>query len=111
MKIKAPYILCFVFVSFIWCQCDDGYTEYENECYYNEDLNTLTMLIYLNDIEFDVFYDIGITLWENGHINTLMLEGLSIHEIPSNTRERTPRRKQTFSRMFLHSKIFTVPRL
>ena len=31
-------------------QCDDGYTEYENECYYNDDLNTLTMLIYLNDI-------------------------------------------------------------
>ena len=71
-------------MSFIWCQCDDGYTEYENECYYNDDLNTLTMLIYLNDIEFDVFYDIGITLWENGHINTLMLEGLSIHEIPDN---------------------------
>jgi len=65
-------------------QCDDGYTEYENECYYNDDLNTLTMLIYLNDIEFEVFYDIGITLWENGHINTLILEGLLIHEIPNN---------------------------
>ena len=84
MKIKIPYILFFVFVSFIWCQCDDGYTEYENECYYNDDLNTLTMLIYLNDIEFDVFYNIGITMWENGHINTLILEGLSIHEIPNN---------------------------
>jgi len=84
MKTKIPYILFFVFVSLIWCQCDDGYTEYENECYYNEDLNTLTMLISLNDIEFDVFYDIGITLWENGHINTLILEGLSIHEIPNN---------------------------
>ena len=84
MKTKVPYILFFAFVNFIWSQCDDGYTEYENECYYNDDLNTLTMLIYLNDIEFDVFYDIGITLWENGHINTLMLEGLSIHEIPNN---------------------------
>ena len=64
--------------------CDNGYTEYDGECYYNDDLNFLTLLIYLNDIEFELYYDIGLTIWQNGRINTLLLEGMAIHEIPNN---------------------------
>ena len=66
----------------VWSQCEGGYSEYNGECYYNNDLNFLTLLIYLNEIEFELFYDIGLTIWQNGRINTLMLEGLEIHEIP-----------------------------
>ena len=65
-------------------QCDEGYTEYDGECYYDNDLSFLTLIIYLNDIEFELFYDIGLTIWQNGHINTLLLEGLAIHEVPTN---------------------------
>jgi len=64
--------------------CDDGYTEYDGECYYDEDLNFLTLLIYMNEIEFELHYDIGLTIWQNGRINTLLLEGMAIHEIPNN---------------------------
>ena len=64
--------------------CDNDYTEYDGECYYNDDLNFLTLLIYLNDIEFELYYDIGLTIWQNGRINTLLLEGMAIHEIPNN---------------------------
>jgi len=56
--------------------CDDGYTEYDGECYYDEDLNFLTLLIYMNEIEFELHYDIGLTIWQNGRINTLLLEGM-----------------------------------
>ena len=65
-------------------QCDEGYTEYDGECYYDNDLSFLTLIIYLNDIEFELFYDIGLTIWQNGHINTLLLEGMAIHEVPTN---------------------------
>ncbi len=64
--------------------CDSGYTEYDGECYYDEDLNFLTLLIYMNEIEFELHYDIGLTIWQNGRINTLLLEGMAIHEIPNN---------------------------
>ena len=64
--------------------CDNGYTEYDGECYYDEDLNFLTLLIYMNEIEFELHYDIGLTIWQNGRINTLLLEGMAIHEIPTN---------------------------
>ena len=74
----------FSLFSMGWSQCDHGYTEYDGECYYDDDLNFLTLLIYLNEIEFELFYDIGITIWQNGRINTLFLEGLSIHEVPEN---------------------------
>jgi len=73
-----------IFSQIVSQDCDEGYTEYDGECYFDDDLNTLSMLIYLNDIEFELFYDIGITIWQNSRINTLMLEGLSIHEIPNN---------------------------
>ena len=71
-------------VGLAWGQCDEGYTEYDGECYYDNDLSFLTLIIYLNDIEFELFYDIGLTIWQNGHINTLLLEGLAIHEVPTN---------------------------
>ena len=87
MKNCRKTILWVTFFSLLtigWSQCDDGYTEYDGECYYDEDLNFLTLLIYLNEIEFELFYDIGLTIWQNGRINTLMLEELEIHEIPNN---------------------------
>ena len=74
----------FTILNIVWSQCEDGYTEYDGECYYDNDLNFLTQIIYLNEIEFELFYDIGLTIWQNGRINTLMLEGLAIHEIPNN---------------------------
>ena len=73
-----------LFIGLVWGQCDEGYTEYDGECYYDNDLSFLTLIIYLNDIEFELFYDIGLTIWQNGHINTLLLEGLAIHEVPTN---------------------------
>jgi len=78
------YISLLLFIGLVWGQCDEGYTEYDGECYYDNDLSFLTLIIYLNDIEFELFYDIGLTIWRNGHINTLLLEGLSINEVPSN---------------------------
>ena len=80
----VSYISLLLFIGLIWGQCDEGYTEYDGECYYDNDLSFLTLIIYLNDIEFELFYDIGLTIWRNGHINTLLLEGLSINEVPSN---------------------------
>ena len=71
-------------LSIGWSQCEEGYTEYDGECYYDDDLSVLTLLIYLNDIEFELYYDIGLTIWQNGRINTLLVEGLAIHEIPNN---------------------------
>ena len=73
-----------LFIGLVWGQCDEGYTEYDGQCYYDNDLSFLTLIIYLNDIEFELFYDIGLTIWQNGHINTLLLEGLAIHEVPTN---------------------------
>ena len=78
------YITLLLFIGLAWGQCDEGYTEYDGECYYDNDLSFLTLIIYLNDIEFELFYDIGLTIWQNGHINTLLLEGLAIHEVPTN---------------------------
>ena len=80
----SKYITLILFIGLTWGQCDEGYTEYDGECYYDNDLSFLTQIIYLNDIEYDLFYDIGLTIWQNGHINTLLLEGLSINEVPSN---------------------------
>ena len=68
----------------VWGQCDEGYTEYGGECYYDNDLSFLTQIIYLNNIEYELFYEIGLTIWLNGHINTLLLEGMEIHEVPTN---------------------------
>ena len=74
MKTKVPYILFFAFVGFIWCQCDDGYTEYENECYYNEDLNVLQEFINNsqngdNPPPFNMLpIDLGVQVWENGRL-------------------------------------------
>ena len=78
------WVTFFSLLSIGWSQCDEGYTEYDGECYYDDDLNFLTLLIYLNEIEFELFYDIGLTIWQNGRINTLMLEGLAINEVPDN---------------------------
>ena len=72
MKTNVPYILFFTFLGFIWCQCDDGYTEYENECYYNEDLNVLQEFINNsqdgdNPPPFNMLpIDLGVQVWENG---------------------------------------------
>ena len=77
-------LLLLMLVGLASGQCDEGYTEYDGECYYDNDLSFLTLIIYLNDIEFELFYDIGLTIWQNGHINTLLLEGLAIHEVPTN---------------------------
>ena len=77
-------LVIIIFMNIIWCICDVGYTEYDEECYYDEDLNFLTLLIYMNEIEFELHYDIGLTIWQNGRINTLLLEGMAIHEIPNN---------------------------
>ena len=77
-------IALLLFIGLIWGQCDEGYTEYDGECYYDNDLSFLTQIISLNDIEYELFYDIGLTIWQNGHINTLLLEGLSINEVPTN---------------------------
>ena len=78
------YILLLLFIGLVWGQCDDGYTEYGGECYYDNDLSFLTQIIYLNNIEYELFYEIGLTIWLNGHINTLLLEGMEIHEVPTN---------------------------
>ena len=40
-------------VGLAWGQCDEGYTEYDGECYYDNDLSFLTLIFYLNDIEFE----------------------------------------------------------
>jgi Leucine-rich repeat (LRR) protein len=77
-------IALLLFIGLVWGQCDQGYTEYDGECYYDNDLSFLTQIIYLNHIEYELFYDIGLTIWQNGHINTLLLEGLSINEVPTN---------------------------
>ena len=77
-------IALLLFIGLVWGDCDEGYTEYDGQCYYDNDLSFLTLIIYLNDIEFELFYDIGLTIWQNGHINTLLLEGLAIHEVPTN---------------------------
>ena len=78
------YILLLLFIGLVWGQCDEGYTEYGGECYYDNDLSFLTQIIYLNNIEYELFYEIGLTIWLNGHINTLLLEGMEIHEVPTN---------------------------
>ena len=78
------YILLLLFIGLVWGQCDEGYTEYGGECYYDNDLSFLTQIIYLNNIEYELFYEIGLTIWINGHINTLLLEGMEIHEVPTN---------------------------
>ena len=65
-------------------QWNEGYTEYDDQCYFDDDLDFLSLLIYINDIEFELFYDIGLTIWQNGRINTLLLEGMGIYEIPNN---------------------------
>ena len=80
----SRYISVILFIGLVWGECDGGYTEYDGECYYDNDLSFLTQIIYLNDIEYELFYDIGLTIWQNGHINTLLLEGLSINEVPTN---------------------------
>ena len=80
----SRYISVILFIGLVWGECDEGYTEYDGECYYDNDLSFLTQIIYLNDIEYELFYDIGLTIWQNGHINTLLLEGLSINEVPTN---------------------------
>ena len=77
-------IALLLLIGLVWGECDEGYTEYDGECYYDNDLSFLTLIIYLNDIEFELFYDIGLTIWQNGHINMLLLEGLAIHEVPNN---------------------------
>ena len=43
-------------------QCNEGYTEYDDQCYFNDDFDFLSLLIYINDIEFELFYDIGLTI-------------------------------------------------
>ena len=77
-------ITLLLFIGLVWGQCDEGYTEYGGECYYDNDLSFLTQIIYLNNIEYELFYEIGLTIWINGHINTLLLEGMEIHEVPTN---------------------------
>ena len=84
MEMIKRILLLLMLVGLASGQCDEGYTEYDGECYYDNDLSFLTLIIYLNDIEFELFYDIGLTIWQNGHINTLLLEGLAIHEVPTN---------------------------
>ena len=71
-------------MNIIWCICDDGYTEYDGECYYNDDLSFLSAVVDLNDIDVELLYEINLTIWQNGRINTLLLEGLAIHEVPEN---------------------------
>ena len=87
MKNCRQIIIWGIFLSLLsvgWSQCNDGYTEYDGECYYNDDLRVLASLIDLNDLEVELLYDIGLTIWQNGRINTLMVEGFAIHEVPEN---------------------------
>jgi hypothetical protein len=72
-------LVIIIFMNTIWCICDEGYTEYDGKCYYDEDLHFLTLLIYMNKIEFELHYEIGLTIWQNGRINTLLAEGMAIH--------------------------------
>ena len=82
---KLLRILVFLsLISMPLGQCNEGYTEYDDQCYFDDDLDFLSLLIYINDIEFELFYDIGLTIWQNGRINTLLLEGMGIYEIPNN---------------------------
>ena len=61
-----PYPDCIENVGFQFfdncIECDEGYTEYDEQCFFDDDLDFLALLIYLYDIEFELYYDIGLTI-------------------------------------------------
>ena len=61
-------LLLLMLVGLASGQCDEGYTEYDGECYYDNDLSFLTLIIYLNDIEFELFYDYDIKKQKKIHL-------------------------------------------
>ena len=68
-----------------WGQdCDEGYTEIDNECYYQTDLDVLQDFINSNE-SFNGYTPLILTNpnnWENGHLNQFLLYDMGFTTIP-----------------------------
>ena len=65
------------------CVCDEGYTEIDEECYYQSDLDVLQDIIDINEsLSGEEPLEIGSQLWVDGRLDSLSLRQIQLTTLP-----------------------------